>query len=293
MATIPKDLAIAATERKLLLFIGAGFTRNIDKSLPTWSNIIDEMANILGYDPDILKLQGDYLQLAEYLNLCGLKDKLIVQLAKSVDDETKYSISKSQPHLLLPHLDVRSIYTTNWDNWIERGFDHEKVPYQKIAMPRDFSEVKLTSKTSFPIVLQTSIQSCNTSPRHYAVPYIVKFHGDFNHPDSIVINETGYYKRLDFNHPLDLRFRSDIIGCSVLFIGYSFSDPNVRYIWYKLGQSMKDSGVIVKSYFVTHQNNPVQEKIFLNANIEQVLLDPIDIKKSLVDVLKSLIQCQQ
>ncbi|WP_374706729.1 SIR2 family protein [Paenibacillus sp. J2TS4] len=36
-----------------------------------------------------------------------------------------------------------------------------------------------------------------------------------------------------------MKLRSDLIGRSILFMGYSFSDLNIRYIWYKLKNMMK------------------------------------------------------
>lgn len=58
---------------------------------------------------------------------------------------------------------------------------------------------------------------------------IIKFHGDFDDDSSIVLDETSYFQRLEFETPLDIKFRSDVLGKSVLFIGYSLSDINIRY----------------------------------------------------------------
>ena len=285
MAEIPKSLARAAAERTLIFFIGAGFTRNIDPSLPTWSDIINQMANLLGYDPEILRLQGDYLQLAEFLDLTNRKAPLIAQLAQTLNNQTKFDIKNSEPHLLLPQIDTRSIYTTNWDHWIEKAFDHKGIPYDTISTAYDFAKP--------PAVSKNGVVHTKNMPRLFGRPAIVKFHGDFSHPDSIVISESEYFRRLDFDHPIDLRFRSEIVGCSVLFIGYSFSDPNVRYIWYKLAKSMKDAGLNVKSFFASHEQNSVQKRLFEARNIESVLLDPLDIKASVTDVFNQLIDIQK
>ena len=49
---------------KLIPFIGAGFSARF--GLPTWSQLIDHIAKDLGWDPDVFKLSGTYLQLADY-----------------------------------------------------------------------------------------------------------------------------------------------------------------------------------------------------------------------------------
>lgn len=51
-------------ERRLIPFIGAGLSMPL--GLPSWSSLIGIIANQLGYDPEVFKLNGDERQLAEY-----------------------------------------------------------------------------------------------------------------------------------------------------------------------------------------------------------------------------------
>ncbi|HDX7707761.1 TPA: SIR2 family protein, partial [Escherichia coli] len=44
---------------------------------------------------------------------------------------------------------------------------------------------------------------------------IVKFHGDFDDEDSIVLDETSYFQRLNYDSPLDIKLSNDILGNSV------------------------------------------------------------------------------
>ncbi|MCD8493636.1 MAG: SIR2 family protein, partial [Geovibrio sp.] len=64
------------------------------------------------------------------------------------------------------------------------------------------------------------------------VTQIVKFHGDFDNDDSLVLDESSYYERLEFETPLDIKLRSDVLGKSVLFIGYSLADVNLRFLFF-------------------------------------------------------------
>ena len=54
---------------------------------------------------------------------------------------------------------------------------------------------------------------------------MVKFHGDFNTPDQMVLSESQYMDRMRLENPMDFKLRADILGRAVLFIGYSFRDP--------------------------------------------------------------------
>ena len=51
-------------EGRLIPFVGAGLSRPL--GLPSWDLLIDKIAVQLGYDPDIYRLNGSKLQLAEF-----------------------------------------------------------------------------------------------------------------------------------------------------------------------------------------------------------------------------------
>ena len=60
---------------------------------------------------------------------------------------------------------------------------------------------------------------------------------------------------------MDLKIRADLLGRSVLFMGYSFRDINIRVIWFKLMEMMKDIPEEDRqpSYLVRLEPNPVLE----------------------------------
>jgi hypothetical protein len=292
---VPHKFEEAVKERRLVPFIGAGFSKNVHKDFPNWSEVVTKSAELLEYDADILSTQGDYLQIAEYLSIKRRLGDLYNVLAKQIDNDS-YDVMGSRAHLLLPYLDVQSIFTTNWDSWIERGFENQKVPYSKIITNADFIFPR-TYRPRFggavtPLYPPSAVKSIR---QKFKETTIVKYHGDFADHDSIVFRESHYYDRLDFEHPLDIKLRAEIIGRSVLFIGYSFSDPNVRYIWHKLNKAMQDinAGETIKSYFVTHLNNPLLIEVFRTKNIETILLSPKSIKTDLEELFEYIIELQQ
>ena len=58
------ELAQDVVDKKIIPFVGAGLSRNL--GMPEWDELINRVAEDLDIDPDILKLQGDFLQIAEY-----------------------------------------------------------------------------------------------------------------------------------------------------------------------------------------------------------------------------------
>jgi len=69
----------------------------------------------------------------------------------------------------------------------------------------------------------------------------LSLHGDFDDDSSLVLTESSYFERLSFESPLDIKLRYDSIGKSLLFIGYSLSDINIRYLLYKLQRLWAES----------------------------------------------------
>ncbi|GHS86726.1 hypothetical protein AGMMS50218_07150 [Actinomycetota bacterium] len=74
---------------------------------------------------------------------------------------------------------------------------------------------------------------------------------------------------------MDLKFRSDLLGRSVLFLGYSFNDINIRIIWHKLMEMMRDVPDADRpvSWIVKFASDPVQEELNRAAGIRTIVLN--------------------
>lgn len=268
---LPDHLLESAKNGNLIPFIGAGFSRVFN--LPTWSELISDVSNQIGYDPEVAELYGDFLQLAEFLaikqnGLSRFKSKLIHQF-----NSPTFNIADSEAHSLLTEMNLSKIYTTNWDNLIERAFEHHKINYNKIVTIEDFQE----SNSNY-----TSI---------------IKFHGDLTSNDeSLVFTESSYFERLSFESPLDISLRADMIGNTLIFLGYSLSDFNIRYMWYKLQKLLKEQAYTNKrrdpfAYIVMTKRNPIFEEICKNSrDIGVIFLDPNNIQNSMIELLNNIVE---
>ena len=233
-----EQLISSFKQGNVILFVGAGVSMNL--GLPSWSELIDRIALELDYDPEIYRTFGDNYALAEYYRITTGS---IGPLRSWMDREWHspgIDVSKSRVHKSIASLDFPIIYTTNYDRWLELALEHYEKPYIKIASVADLTKIK----------------SEHTQ--------IVKFHGDFDDDTSIVLDETSYFDRLEFETPLDIKLRSDVLGKSVLFIGYGLADINLRFLFYKLAKLWKANhagGVQPRSYIFSPRPNPVQEAI--------------------------------
>jgi hypothetical protein len=262
---VPDELISSIGDGQTLLFAGAGLSMSL--KLPSWAQLIEHLASELGYDPDVFAGLGDNLQLAEFYKI---KKTSLGPLRSWLDrkwHENESQVDSSRPHQAIVNLKFPTIYTTNYDRWLEIAFDRRNVKRVKIANVGDF-----------------------TLDRRGAVE-IVKLHGDFDDDESLVLTEESYFERLSFESPLDLKLRADIIGKSVLFIGYGMADVNVRYLWYKLHklwEASEFSSNRPRSYVFLGRPNAVSEAILTARGLTPISAESDDPGEALSSFLEEL-----
>jgi NAD-dependent SIR2 family protein deacetylase len=260
-----ESLVDAVRNRRALLFVGAGVSQGL--GLPTWNQLIDYMAQDLGYDPTVFSQNGTFPELAEYYEAQKTSLGPFHSWMDRRWHEDEARVDSSLVHQAIVDLGFPVIYTTNYDRWLEIAHERREAPFTKIANVGDF-----------------------TSTRD-GVTQIVKLHGDFDADESLVLTETSYFERFAFESPLDIKLRADAIGRTILFVGYSLSDVNIRYLLYKLHRLWADSsfaGARPQSYIFLTRPNPVQETILARRGIVPIVADVDDPGFALRQFLETL-----
>lgn len=251
---LPTKLVMMARARRLIPFIGAGFSAPLN--LPDWDTLLRKLAedidSPISYDAVKAYCNNDMLQIAEYYLLISDGRVGPMRHAISAALQTNCNPLMSGPHVELVNLGAPQIYTTNFDESIEKTFRALKQPVEVISLPKHLA-LSSDAKTQ-----------------------VVKYHGDLRFDHTLVLTESNYYARLDLESPMDIKFRSDLLGRSVLFIGYSFRDINIRIVWFKLKRMMKDipDEDSPTSFIVTFSPNPVLEELYSAVGIQTICLDP-------------------
>lgn len=261
-------------EKRLIPFIGAGFS--IPLGLPSWEELIGWVARELGFEPELYLLQGDYEQLAGYLEarlgrsgLLELIAQLRLQFQSERADERR---RRSQQHQALAQLEWHTIYTTNYEHHIEEALRDQGKTAVSLADAGDFVE-------------HVDKSDCK----------VIKFHGDLapGKEDTIVLTEEKYFERFSLESAVDQRLRSDLLSNSFLFMGYSFNDPNIRFIWHRMNQMLhrlrhQPGGPAKRSYLTAFGAGLVQPTLLERWNIDVIELDPVDKPASITSLLNAL-----
>lgn len=251
---IPAQLLEMVVQHRVIPFIGAGFSAPLN--MPGWNQLLsavaDELALEIPFEALRTQCRDDPLQIAEYLFLKA--DGRIGPIRHAIEGRLKSPDSPviSTAHVELVNLGMPQVYTTNFDELIERTYRELEEPASLIVLPKDVATID-----------STKVQ-------------IVKYHGDLRHESTLVLTESSYYTRLDFQTPMDLKFRSDLLGKSVLFIGYSFQDINIRVIWFQLMRMMREIPARDRplSYIVRIHPNEVLDTLYEAVGLHPIILDP-------------------
>ncbi|KYF70400.1 hypothetical protein BE15_11450 [Sorangium cellulosum] len=240
-----------------------------------WKELMGWMGAALGFEPALFELHGLPPQLAGFFaRECeGGVDSFIAEMrarfhAREVDERRR----SSRQHKALARRDFTTIYTTNFEHHIEEALRDAGKPVVALSKFDDFARCPAQG-----------------------VCQVIKFHGDLDWPETVVLTESQYFSRLRLEAAPDQRLRADLLSNSFLFLGYSFSDVDIRYIWYRMEQ-MRIEGSSPgakrapkrRGYWATFGAGLVQPALLEDWHIDVIELDPNDKTKSVVDLLDAL-----
>ena len=255
------ELRTLYRDGRLLPFVGAGVSASVEwldelgkrKQGPSWAELVDRAAFELGFlNPDLVRARGTDLQILEYFKLkfnghTRLTNWLLLNM-----NPPEQAIRDSQIHKELARMEqCRVFYTTNFDDFIEKSFTLSGRKHQAVAIEE------------------------HMRPEPDATE-IIKFHGDWNHPDRMVLTESDYERRMEFREVLDLRLWSDLLNRSVLFLGYSFRDPNVAYLFRQMHNrfaALPNTSTGRRAYIVIQDPSQFERRLFKERNIEVIAID--------------------
>ena len=204
MAEISKREMLKRFTRELqsgdaALFVGAGLS--VASGFVDWKGLLRDIATELKLDVD---REHDLVALAQYHVNDRRGRAHINQLL--IDEFTK-GTQLTENHRLIATLPVHTVWTTNYDELLETAFaDNHRIP-----------DVKITKQNL-----------ATTLPNRGVVIY--KMHGDCRQPHDAVLTKDDYETYGEKREAFSTALRGDLVDRTFLFLGFSFTDPNIDYI---------------------------------------------------------------
>jgi len=202
-----RDLA----ESNVAIFAGAGLSKSA--GYVDWPGLLRDIADELGLSVD---KEHDLISLAQYhenekQNRNGINRKILEEFSEQAEE--------TENHRILARLPITTFWTTNYDTLIE---DALKLACKVVDIKHELKQL------------------ATTRPKRDAVVY--KMHGDVSHPADAIITKSQYEYYYKTHEPFITALSGDLISKTFLFLGFSFTDPNLDYILSRLNHQMGKNG---------------------------------------------------
>ncbi|NGF75759.1 hypothetical protein G5B10_07700 [Fluviicola sp. SGL-29] len=200
-----RNIVSARNQGRLVIFAGAGVS--VESSVPGWADLIS------GLQGDIDESIDDYLELAQaYIDKHGNKE-----FQERLRDILKFGRTKYNPiHEKIVNINPLHIVTTNFDNHFEQIHEEKGFKYSIVKKDADLPYSKSES-------------------------LYVKMHGDLGERNIILTKDQ--FNNYHDNFPLIDGFVRGLFASKlVLFVGFSFDDPNLKEIRKWVGNILESDG---------------------------------------------------
>lgn len=231
----------AIRDQSAAVFAGAGLS--IPAGLVDWRGLMRDVAVDVGLD---VEKESDLVSLAQYhVNERGGRHRINEALVTEFSERA----ALTENHHILASLPIRTFWTTNYDGLIESA----------LRTARKRVDVK-HSDSNLPYSMR----------QRDAVVY--KMHGDVSQPDDAVVTRDDYEAYATKRPLMESALQGSLISNTFLFLGFSFSDPNLSYVLGRirvlLGANRRDHYCLLKK--VSREDFEVREE-FEYAAVRQEL----------------------
>jgi len=239
------------------IFAGAGLS--IPAGFVNWTELMSEIAQDLGLN---IKVESDLISVAQYhVN----ENRTRAKLNRKIIEEFTEDVSETENHKIIARLPFSSIWTTNYDELIEKAFGNEN----KVV------DVKYRKN-----------QLLTTKPKRDLVIY--KMHGDANHPDEAILTKEQYEQYHQTHEPFINALTGELTIKTFLFVGFSFTDPNLDYILSRLNfrfqENKRQHYCFVKKHILGDSQNPDRATFDYNSRKQELAIN--DLKRYGIKSLK-------
>jgi predicted RNase H-like HicB family nuclease len=250
-----KYIAEQIARHECILFLGSAihvpsegeteYNYPAEKAPPIGINLSKILADKSQYPaPDWWNLQ----RVAQHFESTRSRFRLVREIEAAVHTGREPSPMLS----MLADLEFPLVITTNYDQLYERALNQRSCEQ---GLPKDSFKTSIYSASSRNEEMERIVTvDCDEKPNPKE-PFILKIHGEVSKPESIVITDEDYIQfvlRMSDPqplHPIGKNVLTHLTKSSILFIGYSLTDYNLRLL-FKTLRWKQDLSRIPPSYSV-------------------------------------------
>ncbi|QDV79093.1 SIR2 family protein [Botrimarina mediterranea] len=205
-----REYTRALREGNAAVFAGAGVSRAA--GYVDWKQLLREIAEDLDLDVD---RESDLVALAQYhVNHRSGRDRINQLLI----DEFLEDVELTTTHKLIASLPLNTVWTTNYDDLLELAFTTSDKRIDVKRRKADFA---------------TTLRRTDVT--------LYKMHGDKTDPAEAVLTKEDYETYNVTREIFTIALKADLSQRTFLFLGFSFSDPNVMYLLGRVKQLLESN----------------------------------------------------
>ena len=192
-------------------FVGAGFS--VGAGFFDWKELLRDVATDLGLDIDE---EQDLLAVAQYeVNRKNSRSSLDEKIIKAFGEKAHLT----ENHSVLARLPIDTLWTTNYDRLLEQAYE---AANKSVAVRHDVAGLRAR-----PL---------------YSDATLFKMHGDVEAPERAVLTKDDYEKFEIDRAAFTTQLKADLLSKRFVFLGFSFTDPNIVYTFNRLRRILDPTG---------------------------------------------------
>lgn len=234
------EIAYAAASKRLCLFTGTGFSKALTQgNAPGWQELIEDVCDAHVGNSDLKEslfpeVGSNPLRLEEAAQIVGMK---LAEQGKNIHDVIASKIAAIEVSGQIPNIDKFfskrnfRIVTTNYDKLSEKlaGSDCQSLS-PGMPVPKSSSRVK-----------------------------VFHVHGSVDYPPRVVVTADDYFNFMNSETYFSRKLSTVLHENTVVVLGYSLGDVNLKGILNEYGGFMKNHFVGSSIFFVSR--SPVDQPI--------------------------------
>lgn len=196
-------------EGNATILIGSGLSKAA--GFVDWKGLLKDLATELGLR---IEDENDLISIAQFhKNFKQNRNRIDEKIVNEFTDKDV----ETENHHIIARLPFNTIWTTNYDSLIE---DTHSKNDKKVDVKSEVDD----------LFINRNNRSC----------ILYKMHGDKDKPSNAVLLKEDYEKYYYTHEPFIALLNSELITKSFLFVGFSFTDPNINYVFGRLTHRYSD-----------------------------------------------------